>query len=1242
MGREGRGTPKRSGRIDARVSSSARGAGQRQKKEERRFVFGQVAFSKTRDGSSPRRRESTRFASIPFDATAREPRSCLELAPLPLPPPASRSVGARRSIPAPSAVRARLVRLALARRESRVSEPPTRPLDDAVRVEAQAVPEAAPSTPPPAPRARARARDRHARDARTAPSRATPRTATSPTPRARASSSSRRASIASARSSAPLETTTTIPPSSASPPSPPERRRAPRRRRNPSSPTARTLARRTTTRVAAPSSSAPPRRSRASRIRPRGDFSRAARRGSTRREFSFSSPACVVWDAATHTRPVASLRGHRRAIDQVAFASERVVVTLGGARDGHACAWDFAAGAPLAREPVASAEAGKPARSICCLASANDPFAAFVVAAEGDVSCWTRTSGPASETRREGTAKALGVAPRRRSESRRSESRRSESRRSESRLRKSRDRAAAKQGALADGRADEPWARRRGSGVAVRAIARRARGPRRVRVGRRRGGGVRRRDGGRSRRVRVILRGSALRVASRRRSGGGAPRRETDAEEALGGFVHGPRVPRRDRRDGGSLGGRSRRVGFGARRVGVARRRRGRRRRRRASSRRRRFGTRARCDLAIASPHSPVTALAIDRALRSTVAFAFADGTIGVWALEAAEAATSEAGPGRERARGGRRRASRRSRRGGSSPARARARGRRPIDRRGSVREPGFRRRGFARFGARFALRDRRRRRRREDVGRGTRGVAGRGGTKREGGGGGWKPTRRRGGFGRAPLPGRVRFHARRGASRRPRARRRRRARARANLRPGDARGAPGSRRARRRGDRAGVRRRRRRRRDDDAGVRGGGRRRARVRREPPRADERRRSGERRTRSRQKQKQKPAPGSHPHMQRVVNANPPDERARTAGSARRSGAVAFAAFAGSRLALFAATARATACARPLRRARASTFARCDEGLASSPTRRSSRRGVRLADVSVSGGGGFRSGEEGSGRGRGRRRVASSRSRSAPTGASAAARPLSSPAAARARGANPNRASASPPSARRIVRLRLTPPSAGAASAFALAPSGGACAVSSADGGVRTFDPATGACVRGRVRARRRGRARGRGSRDGVRRRRRERRERRRDVPRHRGRRRVRLRVANAEEGGWSEDEASRSVSEASSPQMAPLRGRRRARPRSRRSTSSLLLFGRRGRRSGRRRAARRRSRLGGERNSARRSRCFAAREASRREGTTRRANARGRTRGTTRSSGATTRRAHPAAPGSRDVRGGGGR
>ena len=85
-GTGGKGHAKRSGRIDARVSSSARGAGQRQKKEERRFVFGQVAFSKTRDGSSPRRRESTRFASIPFDATAREPRSCLELAPLPLPP----------------------------------------------------------------------------------------------------------------------------------------------------------------------------------------------------------------------------------------------------------------------------------------------------------------------------------------------------------------------------------------------------------------------------------------------------------------------------------------------------------------------------------------------------------------------------------------------------------------------------------------------------------------------------------------------------------------------------------------------------------------------------------------------------------------------------------------------------------------------------------------------------------------------------------------------------------------------------------------------------------------------------------------------------------------------------------------------------------------------------------------------------------------------------------------------------
>ena len=214
-----------------------------------------------------------------------------------------------------------------------------------------------------------------------------------------------------------------------------------------------------------------------------------------------------------------------------------------------------------------------------------------------------------------------------------------------------------------------------------------------------------------------------------------------------------------------------------------------------------------------------------------------------------------------------------------------------------------------------------------------------------------------------------------------------------------------------------------------------------------------------------KQKQKPASGSHPHVQRVVNANPPDERARTAGSARRSGAVAFAAFAGSRLALFRGDGAATAYARVPSGARASTFARCDEGLASSPDASlEPARGFGLADVSVSGGGGFRSGEEGSGgegEGTTTRRVVA-----IALGADGCIRrretALVSGGGARA-GANPIRASASPPSARRIVRLRLTPPSAGAASAFALAPSGGACAVSSADGGVRTFDPATGACV-----------------------------------------------------------------------------------------------------------------------------------------------------------------------------------
>ena len=780
--------------------------------------------------------------------------------------------------------------------------------------------------------------------------------------------------------------------------------------------------------------------------------------------FSFSSPACVVWDAATH-RPVASLRGHRRAIDQVAFASERVVVTLGGARDGHACAWDFAAGALLAREPVASAEAGKPARSICCLASANDPFAAFVVAAEGDVSCWTRTSGPASETRREGTAKALGVAPRRRSESR---------------LRKSRDRKAKRGALMADARTNRglvaavpEWRFERSRAelgghaesawVAVEAAAFE--------------------DATEGVPDAYALSSAGVLCALRRVDNSGEARRvakPTPKKHSAVSFTDlaypggiGATVDRWVNArvaSASALGASASRVvvaGAG----GVARLF--------AATTLRYEGT---LDLAIASPHSPVTALAIDRTLGSTVAFAFADGTIGVWALEAAEAATSEAGPGRERA-------------GGTDDARVGGVVGRFVAERGRAHAGAVRsiaavpsaNRGFAAGVSRGLGRALRFATVGDDgvartwvVGRGgSRGAEERSAKAEEEDG-----NRRGGGAGSGePLsPGAFAFTR---VAARPDGR---------ELAVGDARGrvrifdletleerlvlaAHDGAVTALAYDGDGV--------DAEtttlvsAGEDGAAHAFDASLPEPTSDDEaasaergeagrtpRAPHGEGRLRAAsKKQKQKPASGSHPHMQRVVNANPPDERARTAGSARRSGAVAFAAFAGSRLALFRRDGAATAYARVPSGARASTFARCDEGLASSPDASlEPARGFGLADVSVSGGGGFRSGEEGSGgegEGTTTRRVVA-----IALGADGCIRrretALVSGGGARA-GANPIRASASPPSARRIVRLRLTPPSAGAASAFALAPSGGACAVSSEDGGVRTFDPATGACV-----------------------------------------------------------------------------------------------------------------------------------------------------------------------------------
>ena len=140
VGREGRGTRSAlDGSTRAfRVIGSRRGAAPKKGGEAFCIRTGGVFENARRLFTASPRVNALRFHSLRRD---RARAAVLPRARPPPPPPPGVSFGRSASFD-PSAVRRPrgLVRLALARRESRVSEPPTRPLDDAVRVEAQAVP----------------------------------------------------------------------------------------------------------------------------------------------------------------------------------------------------------------------------------------------------------------------------------------------------------------------------------------------------------------------------------------------------------------------------------------------------------------------------------------------------------------------------------------------------------------------------------------------------------------------------------------------------------------------------------------------------------------------------------------------------------------------------------------------------------------------------------------------------------------------------------------------------------------------------------------------------------------------------------------------------------------------------------------------------------------------------------------------------------------------------------------------